>query len=231
LDLLRVTKFNKKGPAKCRAFLFSVLILSGVSRLADGWPGNFTGEARLYFRRMEPLRRQLRVARWGLPLARAIAEEIGGDKAAVRMLVRELFGEDVEVRKRAADVARRITEADGTLLEPYADELAGLLETLPVEESRTRWHLGLVVPRIAHTRPQRLRAARTMSLLAEDESNVVRCSAVEGLGLLATKEVSLWDEAEEMVESFLREGTTAMKCRARGVIRLWARSERRKASH
>ncbi len=72
-------------------------------------------------------------------------------------------------------------------LERYADELAGLLETLPVEESRTRWHLGLVVPRVAHTRVQRLRAARTMSLLTEDESNVVRCSAVEGIGLLALR--------------------------------------------
>jgi hypothetical protein len=179
-------------------------------------------------RRMEPLRRQLRVARWGLPLARAIAEEIGGDKAAVRALVRELFGDDVEVRKRAADVARRITEVDGTLLEPYADELAGLLETLPVEESRTRWHLGLVVPRVAHTRMQRLRAARTMLLLAQDESNVVRCSAVEGLGLLAVREASLRDEAEEMIESFLREGTLAMKNRAHTVMRLWAKSKRQK---
>jgi hypothetical protein len=177
---------------------------------------------------MEPLGRQLRVARWGLPLARAIAEKAGGDKAAVRALVRELFGDDVEVRKRAADVARRITEVDGTLLEPYADELAGLLETLPVEESRTRWHLGLVVPMVAHTRMQRLRAARTMWVLAEDESNVVRCSAVEGLGLLATKEASLWDEAEEMAERFLREGTLAMKSRARGVMRVWAKSKRQK---
>jgi hypothetical protein len=144
------------------------------------------------------------------------------------MLVRELFGEDVEVRKRAADVARRITERDGRLLEPYADELAGLLETLPVDESRTRWHLGLVVPRVARTRMQRLRAARTMSVLAEDESNGVRCSAMEGLGLLVLQEASLRDEAEEMVERFLREGTKAMKCRARAVMRLWARSERRK---
>jgi hypothetical protein len=177
---------------------------------------------------MESLRRQLRGARWGLPLARRIAEEVGGSKAAVGALVRELFGEDVEVRKRAADVARRVTERDGRLLERYADELAGLLETLPVEESRTRWHLGMVVPRVAHTRMQRLRAARTMSLLAEDESNVVRCSAMEGLGLLALQEASLRDEAEEMVERFLREGTTAMKCRARAVMRLWARSDRRK---
>jgi HEAT repeat protein len=177
---------------------------------------------------MESLRRQLSVASWGLTRARAFAEEIGGNKAAVRALVRELFGEDVEVRKRAADVARRITERDGRLLEPYADELAGLLETLPVEESRTRWHLGMVVPRVAHTRIQRLRAARTMLLLAGDESNVVRCSAVEGLGLLAMQEASLRDEAEEMVERFLREGTKAMKCRARAVQRLWARGERRK---
>ena len=177
---------------------------------------------------MESLRRQLRGARWGLRLARVIAGEVGESKAAVGALVLELFGEDVEVRKRAADVARRITERDGRLLEPYADELAGLLETLPVEESRTRWHLGLVVPRVAHTRMQRLRAARTMSLLAEDESNVVRCSAVEGLGLLALQEASLRDEAEVMIERFLREGTPAMKSRARAVMRLWARSERRK---
>jgi len=177
---------------------------------------------------MEPLRRQLRGHGWGLGRARSLAEEICGDKAAVRALVRDLFGEDVGVRKRAADVARRITELDGRLLEPYADELAGLLETLPIEESRTRWHLGLVVPRVARTRMQRLRAARTMSLLAEDESKVVRCSAVEGLGLLALQEASLRDEAEEMIERFSREGTKAMKCRARAVQRLWARSERRK---
>ena len=46
-----------------------------------------------------------------------------------------------------------------------------------------------------------------MGLLAQDESNVVRCSAVEGIGLLALQEPSLRDEAEEMVERYLREGT------------------------
>ena len=172
---------------------------------------------------------RLRESGWGLGKARAIAAEIGGEKAGVRALVRELFGEDVEVRKRAADVARRITEKDGRLLERYADELAGPLEMLPPGESRTRWHLGLVVPRVAHTQAQRLRAARTMWLLTEDESNVVRCSAVEGMGLLALREASLRDEAEEIVERYLREGTTkAMKARARGIQRMWARAERKK---
>jgi hypothetical protein len=179
-------------------------------------------------RGMESLGRRLRNGVWGLERARAIAEEIGGDKAGVRALVRELFGDDVEVRKRAADVARRVTDRDGGLLERYADELAGLLETLPVEESRTRWHLGLVVPRVARTRMQRLRAARTMGLLSQDESNVVKCSAVEGMGLLALQEASLRDEAEEMVGRYLREGTLAMKNRARTVMRMWAKPERKK---
>jgi hypothetical protein len=68
-----------------------------------------------------------------------------------------------------------------------------------------------------------------MSLLAEDESNVVRCSAVEGLGLLALREASLRDEAEEMVARYLREGTVAMKNRARTVMRTWARASVRRS--
>jgi Glu-tRNA(Gln) amidotransferase subunit E-like FAD-binding protein len=81
----------------------------------------------------------------------------------------------------------------------------------------------LVVPRIARTRMQRQRAARIMSLLAEDESNVVRCSAVEGMGLLVLQEPSLKDETEEMIERYLRDGTKAMKSRAKGVMRMLER--------
>ena len=95
---------------------------------------------------MVRVRERLQGERFGLKEARALAEEIGGERAAVRALVRELFGDDVEMRKRAADTARRITERDARPLERYADELAGLLGSLPPEEPRTRWHLGLVVP-------------------------------------------------------------------------------------
>ncbi len=144
-----------------------------------------------------------------------MAREIEGDRRAVKALVESMFGEDPEIRKRAADVARRIAKRDSGPLERYADELAGLLAEISVEESRTRWHLGLVVARVAHTREQRLRAARLMQLLIEEESNVARCSAVEGIGMLASEEVSLRPVAEEMITRALREGTCAMKVRAR----------------
>ena len=153
--------------------------------------------------------------RWGLARARETAREVEGDSRAVKELMRAMFADEAEMRKRAADVARRITERDAAPLERFADELAGLLVEVSVEESRTRWHLGLVVAKVAHTREQRLRAARLMELLMEDESNVARCSAIEGIVWLACQEGSLREVAEEMIERALREGTLAMKCRAR----------------
>jgi hypothetical protein len=153
--------------------------------------------------------------RWGLERARRVAAEIEVHRGAVKALVKTIFSEDAELRKRASDVARRITDRDASILHSYADELAGLLAELAVEESRTRWHLGLVVARVAHTREQRLRASRLMELLMEDESNVARCSGIEGIGRLACEEASLRGIAEEIVERALREGTPAMKARAR----------------
>jgi hypothetical protein len=187
------------------------------SALAGGFAvwGDFGAGLLAILRGMERLGAEIRRGVWGLARARETARGIEGDRRAVRALVEVMFEDEPELRKRAADVARRITEKDAGPLERYADELAGLLAEVPVEESRTRWHLGLVVARVAHTREQRLRAARLMELLAEDESNVARCSAVEGIGLLAVGEVSLREVAEEMIERALREGTLAMKCRAR----------------
>lgn len=175
----------------------------------------------------EGITHSLREGRWGLARARYVARKVEADRRAVRALVETLFGADAEARKRAADVARRITERDAGPMERYADELAGLLAELPSEESRTRWHLGLVVARVAHTREQRLRAGRLMELLMEDESNVARCSAVEGIGLLAMGEGSLREVAEEMIAKALQEGTPAMKCRAREAKRRMEKADRK----
>ena len=54
-----------------------------------------------------------------------------------------------------------------------------------------------------------------MELLIKEESNVARCSAVEGIGLLASEEPSLCGVAADMIARALREGTLAMKNRAR----------------
>lgn len=126
-----------------------------------------------------------------------------------------LFSDAPELRKRAADVARRITECSNAPLALHAEELTGLLGEIDPAESRTRWHLGLVAVRVANTQKQRLRAARLMELMAGDGSNLVRCSAIEGLGVLAVAESSLRELAAETIERALRSGSKAEQCRAR----------------
>lgn len=59
---------------------------------------------------MGTVRELLRVRPWGLSQSRMLAREIAGYKPSLRALVHELFGEEVALRKRAADVARRITD-------------------------------------------------------------------------------------------------------------------------
>jgi hypothetical protein len=64
------------------------------------------------------------------------------------------------------------------------EELAGLFAGLSPEESRDALASTLGSGEGDEPREQRLRVARLMELLTEDESHAERWSAVEGLGLL-----------------------------------------------
>jgi hypothetical protein len=127
----------------------------------------------------------------------------------------------------AADVARRITEKDAGFFTSHAAEIASILAATPIVESRTRWHLGIVVGRSARS-PQQVRlAAEILWQLAEDKSNVVRCSAVEGLGLLARYDLSLRNTVEPFLHQALVTGTPAMRVRARNAL-CWLQSSPRR---
>jgi len=168
----------------------------------------------------------MKPACWGLDEARAQAQRIlaqADRRRIARQLVDALSTSDPEQRVRAADVARRITEREIDLLAPHAAEIASILADTPIAESRTRWHLGLVAARSART-PQQIRlAAAVLWQLAEDKSNVVRCSAVEGLGLLALRDPSLRSTVEPFLHQALLTGTCAMQVRARKAL-CWLQS-------
>jgi hypothetical protein len=126
---------------------------------------------------------------WGLAHARGTAAEILANSDLLKPLVRALLGPDPILRRHAADTARRITEKQPELLAPDCERLLGLFREIGRKEAaenwRTRAHLGLVVARFAQSRPHRPRAAGLLMPLYYDPPNVVRCTAVEGLGLLA----------------------------------------------
>jgi hypothetical protein len=171
----------------------------------------------------------LKPAWWGLDQARTQAQRLLARKdrrRTARQLVSALITNDPDQRVRAADVARRITELDTEFLASHAAELASILAETPIHESRARWHLGLVVSRSART-PQQIRlAAEILWQLSEDKSNVVRCSAVEGLGLLARRDRSLRPTVEPYLHHALVTGTPAMRVRARNALG-WLQSSQR----
>jgi hypothetical protein len=168
----------------------------------------------------------MKPACWGLAVAREHAQRLlaqADRRRIARQLVNALSTSDPEQRVRAADVARRITEKDAGFLVAHAAELAVILAEIPISASRTRWHLGIVVARSART-PLDLRlAAEVLWQLAEDKSNVVRSSAVEGLGLLARRDPTLRNSVEPFLHQALITGTPAMRVRARNAL-CWLQS-------
>jgi HEAT repeat protein len=168
----------------------------------------------------------MKPACWGLDEAHAQAQRLLAQqdrRRLARELIAALMTSNPDQRVRAADVARRITERDIDLLAPHAAEMASILADTPISESRARWHLGLVAARSART-PQQIRlAAAILWQLAEDKSNVVRCSAVEGLGLLARRDPSLRSTVEPFLHQALLTGTPAMRVRARNAL-CWLQS-------
>jgi hypothetical protein len=169
---------------------------------------------------------------WGLDIARAQAQHLLAQqdrRRIARQLVQAFSTNDPEQRVRAADVARRITEKDDSFLIAHAPELALILAEIPVSESRTRWHLGLVLARSART-PSHIRlAAEILWQLSEDKSNVVRASAVEGLGLLARRDPAIRNAIEPFLHQALISGTPAMRVRAGNAL-CWLQAGHSKAT-
>jgi hypothetical protein len=157
---------------------------------------------------------------WGLADARRAAAQILANRQLLKQLMGALSSSDSSLRHHAADTARRISEKQPELLTPYAERLLGLFSETAGDNWRTRAHVGLVVARIAQTRSHRLRAAGLLMPLYYDPSNVVRCTAVEGLGLLAYREPSLRPQVQPLIEEALATGTVAMQSRARVVLAL-----------
>jgi hypothetical protein len=166
--------------------------------------------------RREPSKNKLPLASgpWGLARAQQAAAQIIARPDLVQLLVQALLSKDEALRMRASDTARRVTEKQPALLEPHAETLIGLLSESSGDNWRTRAHLGLIVARVAHSTSQRLRAAGLLMPLYYDPSNVVRCTAIEGLGLLAQREPSLRSQFEPLAEGALASGTCAMQNRA-----------------
>jgi hypothetical protein len=149
--------------------------------------------------------------------ANQIAKLVLSKRKRFAELIQCLWDEDPIVRMRAADAAEKVTVTRPELLNPHKHELLGLLAE--AKQIELRWHLALMVPRLALTSAERQRAAASLQRYLEDRSSIVKTFALQGLADLGRQDASLREVARQALEESLRTGTAAMKARARKLMK------------
>jgi hypothetical protein len=146
-------------------------------------------------------------------------------RAAVRGLMTEILSPDPFTRRCAADLARRVSAREPGILKKYADVFIELIAELPAGEWQARGYVTLAAALNASTHAQHMMLASLVRSLANDERNAIRAIALEAFAILAIAEPELRDEAMLLLEYSRREGTPAMRSRARRMLLLLLASE------
>jgi hypothetical protein len=102
----------------------------------------------------------------------------------------------------------------GPMLAAWKTALLGLLPE--ATENKLRWHLALVIPRLALGRTECRRAATVLQSWLEDgSSSIVKTMAMQGLVDLTLQAPSLKPEVVDLLRILSRSGTPAMRARGR----------------
>ncbi len=148
-----------------------------------------------------------------------VAALVSKDPGLFPELIAGLWSEDPVVRMRAADATEKFTRENPEFLQPYKQELLGLMgET---KEQELRWHLAAMVPRLTLSARERQLAVSLMNGYLEDRSSIVKTSALQGLAdlaMLTDDDASLRPKVIELLRVSTRNGTPAMKARSRKLL-------------
>ncbi len=151
----------------------------------------------------------------------AIAEWICDRPRQIPRLVELLWDDDEGVANRAADVLERIMReplaAVQRAVEAFTEELIGLLGD--ARFPKLRWNLALTIPRLKLSVAQCRRVAEALRGWLDDESSVVKTSALHGLADLAGRDASLLPDVLDLLRMAERSGTPAMRARSRILLK------------
>jgi hypothetical protein len=128
-----------------------------------------------------------------------------------------LSSDDPLVRMRAADAAEKVSVKKAAWLQPFKDELLRLADK--TEQQELRWHLALMIPRLALTKAERQRAVVRFHDYLRDHSSIVKTCAIQGLAELARGDARSEAGMEELLRRLCRTGTPAMKARSRKLLK------------
>jgi hypothetical protein len=131
-------------------------------------------------------------------------------------LIAGLWSADPIVRMRSADAAEKLSRRIPSCLQPFRKELLSLLAEATQQE--LRWHLALMVPRLALTAKEQQIAVSLLTNYLDDRSSIVKTCALQGLAGLAHKDPNLCPRIVDTLRQAARNGTPAMKARSRKLL-------------
>ncbi len=145
-----------------------------------------------------------------------VAKMVCRDPKLFPELIAGLWADDPLVRMRAADAAEKVTRKNHEWLEPYKKELLGLMAEAGQQE--LRWHLAVMIPRLALSANERQRAISSLNEYLDDRSSIVKTFALQGMADLAETAPDLRPGVVEILREAPRTGTAAMKARSRKLL-------------
>jgi hypothetical protein len=141
---------------------------------------------------------------------------VSGDAKLFPRLITGLWSAEALVRMRAADAAEKVTGKPRELLQPYQDELLGLMAETQAQE--LRWQLAVLVPRLELNARERQVAISSLHRHREDRSSVVESFALQGLVDLEKDEPGIRSRVIDILCQVTRHSTPAMKARSRKLL-------------
>jgi hypothetical protein len=149
--------------------------------------------------------------------AEEVAALVLANPAKLSQLMRCLWDDDPGLVNRAAHALERITRDAMPIFAPMlASWKTALLGLLPeAAENKLRWHLALIVPRLALTPAECRRAAAALQSWLDDGSSIVKTMSMQGLVDLTRQAPSLLPEVLDLLRILSRSGTPAMRARGR----------------
>ncbi len=147
-----------------------------------------------------------------------VVTEVLAKPSKFAALFEGISSDDPVVRMRAADAVEKITARHPDLLAPYKRKILILAaRELQIE---VRWHLALLLPRLALNARERAVAVDILFDFLRDRSSIVKTLSMQSLADLALKNPKLKSQIVPVIAEMTELGTAAMRARGRKLLPL-----------
>lgn len=142
-----------------------------------------------------------------------VAAQVLRQPGLLNMIIEGFAHDEPVVRTRSADVAEKVSRSKPDLLAPHKKALLDLLSG--ATEAAIKWHLAQIVPRLDLDPIERARTFEALKRYLSDTSRIVQASALQALVDLTVDDPAHRRIVASQVETMSRNGSPAVKARAR----------------